>query len=64
MVDTVIKVKVGQLEKEARDIFYMYLRKELTGVVQGVSGKKTFLVRFQYGFKNYLYLNQLTDLIV
>ena len=64
MVDTVIKVKVGQLEKEARDIFYMYLRKELTGVVQGVSGKKTFLVRFQYGLKNYLYLNQLTDLIV
>ena len=32
-------------------------------MVQGVSGKKWFLVRFQYGYKNYLTSNQLTIMI-
>ena len=39
------------------------MRKELTGVVQGISGKKRLLVRFQDGCKKNLYLNQLTIVI-
>ena len=38
--------------------------KELTGVVQGVSGNKRFLVRFQYGCKNDLTSNQLTVVVL
>ena len=37
---------------------------ELTGVMQGVPGKKRFLVRFQDGCKNNLSSNQLTMVIV
>ena len=40
------------------------MRKELTGVVQGFSGKKRFLVRFQDGCKNNMSSNQLTIVIV
>ena len=36
------------------------MRKELTGVVQGVFGRGRFLVRFQYGCENNLSSNQLT----
>ena len=40
------------------------MRKELTGVVQGVSGRRMFLVRFQNGCKNILSSNQLTVVII
>ena len=40
------------------------MRKYLTGVVRGVSGKKRFLVRFQDGCKNNLSSDQLTIVIV
>ena len=36
------------------------MRKELTGVVQGVSGRRRLLLRFQNGCENNLSLNQLT----
>ena len=40
------------------------MRKELTGVVQVILGKKRFLVRFQYGCENNLSSNQLAIMIV
>ena len=40
------------------------MRKELSGVVQGVSEKNRFLLRFQDGCKNNLFSNQLTIVIV
>ena len=48
---TVVKAKVGELDEEVREGNMRQLGKELTDVVQGVSGKKRFLVRFQDGFK-------------
>ena len=36
------------------------MRKELTGVVQGVLGKRRFLARLQNGSENNLSSNQLT----
>ena len=40
------------------------MRKLFTGVVQGVSWRRRFLVRFQNGCKNNLSSNQLTVVIV
>ena len=40
------------------------MRKDFTGVVQGVSGEMRFLVRYQDGCKKNLSLNQLTIVIV
>ena len=40
------------------------MRKDLTGVVQGVSGRRRFLVRFHNGFKKNMYSNQLNVVIV
>ena len=45
----VVKAKVGELEDEVREGFSRWMRKHLTGVVQGVSGKRWSLLRFQYG---------------
>ena len=64
MVGAFIKSKLGELEEELRGGFLGLLRKELTDVVQGVSGKKRFLMSFQYGFKKYLTSNQLTVVIL
>ena len=60
MVGTVVKFKVGELEEEVREGFFRRIRKLLTGVVQGVSGKKRFLVRFHDGCEKNLSSNQLT----
>ena len=60
MVGTVVKAKIGELEEEVRVGSSRRMRKELTGVVQGVSSKRRFLVRFQNGCKKNLSLNQLT----
>ena len=64
MVGAVVKSKIGELEEEVREGFLRLLRKELTGVVQGVYGKKRFLMRFQYGCKKDLTSNQLDILIL
>ena len=64
MVGVVFKAKVGELEEEVREVFLRIMRKYFTGVFQGVSGNKRFLVRFQYGCKNHIKSNQLTIVIV
>ena len=51
VVGTVVKEKIGELEEEVRARFPRKMKKELTILVQGISGKKMFLVRFQYGWK-------------
>ena len=51
VVGTVVKAKIGDLEEEVRAGSSRRTRKELTDVVQGFSGKKRFLVRFQDGCK-------------
>ena len=60
---TVIKAKIGELEEEVREGSSRRMRKELTSVVQGVSGRRRFLVRFQNGCENNLSSNQLTVVI-
>ena len=64
MVRKVVKSKVRDLEEEVREYFLRGMSEKLTGVVQGVSGKKRFLVRFQDGCENDMTSNQLTILIV
>ena len=49
MARTVVKSKIGELEEEVRYGSSRRTRKELTGVVQGVLGKKRLLVRFKDG---------------
>ena len=44
---SVVKAKVGDLEEKIREGFSRSLRKEMTGVVQEVLGKRIYLVRFQ-----------------
>ena len=61
---TVVKSKIGELEEDVREGNSRGMSKELTGVVQGVSGRKRVLLRFQNGCKNNLYSNQLTVVIV
>ena len=61
---TVVKAKIGELEEEIRAGHSRRMRKELTSVVQGVSGRMRFLVSFQNGCKNNLSSNQLTVVIV
>ena len=64
MMGMVVKAKVGELEEEVSEGLSRQSMKECTGGFQGVSRKKSFLVRFQSWFKNYLASNQLTVLIV
>ena len=60
VVGTVVKSKIGELEEEVRVRSSRRMRKYLTAVVQGVSGRRRFLVRFQNGCKKNLSSNQLT----
>ena len=64
MVGAVNKANISELEEEVRSGFTRRVRKKLTGVVQGISGKKMLLVIFQDGCENYLTSNQLTKVIV
>ena len=48
----VVKSKIGELEEEVSKGSYRRMRKELTDVMKGVSGKNRFLVRFQDGCEN------------
>ena len=60
----VVNAKVGDLEEDVREGLTRRLRKELTSVLQGVSGKKRFLVRFQYGCKKDMTSNNFTIVIL
>ena len=64
MVRTLITYKKGDLEEEERAGSPRRTRKELTGVVQVVLGKKRLLVRFQDGCKKKLSSDQLTIVMV
>ena len=64
LVGTVVKSKIGELEEEVRAGSSRIMRKELTGVVLGVSGRRRLLVRFHNGFENNLSLNQLIVVII
>ena len=59
-----MKAKVGELGNGGREGFSKRLRKELTGVLESVSGKKMFLVRFQDGCEKVMTSNQLTIVTV
>ena len=61
---TVVKAIIDELEEEVRAGSSRRMRKELTGVVQSVSGRKRFLVRFQNGCENNMSSNQLNVVIV
>ena len=50
MVGTIVKTNIGELEEEVRAVFSRRMRKEFTGVFQGIYGKNQFLTRFQDGF--------------
>ena len=43
-----MKVKVGDLEEDIMEGFLRRLRKDMTGVVQEVVGKRRYLVGFYY----------------
>ena len=49
MVGTAVKAKIGELEEEVRVGSTRRMRKEFTGVVKAISGKRKFLVRFHDG---------------
>ena len=49
VLGTVVKAKIRELEEEVRIGSSRRMRKELTGVVQAISGKRRVLVRFHDG---------------
>ena len=61
---TVVKEKVDDLEDEVSEGFFRIMREYFTGLVQVVSGKTRFLVRFQDGYEKDLTLNQLTAMAI
>ena len=60
----VMKANLVELADEFREEVSRSLRKELTGVVQGVSGKRRFLVKFQDGCEKGLTSNILAAVVV
>ena len=60
LVGTVVKANVDDLEYEVKEGFYRWPRKELTGVLQGVYGKRILLVRFWDNCENDMKNNSLT----
>ena len=54
VVGKVVKSNIHKLEEEVRAVNLRRKRNELTDVVQGVSRKRRFLVRFQNRCKNNL----------
>ena len=64
VVGTVVKAKICEFEEEVRAGSSISTRKEFTGVVQGVSGGRRFLARFQNGCEKNLYSNQITVVIM
>ena len=59
-----MKSKVGELEEEIREVFSRRLRKEMTGVVQEVVGKRRYSVSIQDGLEKEILSNQLTIVVV
>ena len=59
MVGAVVKSKICELEEEVRAGSPRRMRKELTGVVKGVLGRRRFFGRFQNSCKKNLSSNQL-----
>ena len=51
VVGSVVKAKVGELEKITRKVRSRRMRKEVVGCVQSVVGKNKFLVLFEDGQK-------------
>ena len=51
VVGTAVKAEICELEEEVRVGCSRTMRKELTGVVQGVLGRRKFLVRYHNGRK-------------
>ena len=49
-----VKAKIGELEDEFREVFSRWMSKYLTIVLQIVSSKRRFLVRFRYCYENYM----------
>ena len=64
MVGTVVKAKLGELEEEIRKGLSRRSRKETTGVVQEVVGKRRYSVKFQDGLEKEMSSNQLTIVVV
>ena len=60
MVGTAVKAKIGELEEEVRVGSSRRMRKELTGAIQAILGKRRFLVRFHDGCENNMSSNKLT----
>ena len=52
------------LEDEVMEGFFRWTRKVFTGVVQGVSGNRRFLERFQDGCEKETNSNKLTELTI
>ena len=50
-VGSVVKAKVGELEKITKEGIIRKMRKEVVGCVQSVAGNKNFLIQFEYGQK-------------
>ena len=51
VVGTVVKSKIDELEEEVRAGSPRRMKKESTGVMHDVSGRRRFLTRFQNGYK-------------
>ena len=64
MVGTVVKAMVGELEEDIREGLFCRLRKEMTGVVQEVVGKRRYLIRFQDGLEKDMSSNHITIMVV
>ena len=50
-VGSVVKAKVGELEKITREGIIRSTRKEVVGCVQSVVGKNNLFIQFEYGQK-------------
>ena len=59
VVGSVVKAKVGELEKITRKGRIRRMRKEVVGCVHSVVGKNKFLVLFEYGQKKEIGSNSL-----
>ena len=64
MVGTVVKAKVGDMKEYIRKVFSRRLRKERTGVLQEVVGKRKYSERFQDGGEKEMLSKQITIVVV
>ena len=64
MVGAVVKAKVGDLEEDISEGFSRRLRKDMTGVVQEVVGKRSYSVRFKYDLNKEISLDQINIVVI